>query len=99
MTDAILGASAPDLLIQAADEMADRAARYDAPTGERSMAAAVAAFNALTGTALSVADGWTFMVLVKLSRAQAGPTHLDNHVDAAAYAALAGEAAAGRRGA
>lgn len=97
------GAAAPDLLAQAADEMAARAERYDAPEGERSMAAAVASFNALTGGRMTVTEGWTFMALLKLARAQSqggrGSAHLDNYVDGAAYMALAGEEAArGRKG-
>lgn len=86
-------ASAPDLLISAADAIADRAQLRDQPNGERSMARAVAAFNALFDAQLSEQQGWQFMVLLKLARSSAGRIHLDDYTDAAAYAALAGECA------
>lgn len=82
---------AASLLIEAADIIADRALLRDQPTGERSMARTVAAFNALTGVQITELQGWQFMVCLKLARASAGAPHLDDYTDAAAYAALAGE--------
>lgn len=87
-------ASAPTILRDAAQAIDDRAVLRDCPTGERSMARTVAAFNALTGRDLTEVEGWHFMSVLKLSRATAGGHHLDDHTDHAAYAALAGEAAA-----
>jgi len=84
---------ATDLLTEAADAMADRASTRDLPDGERSMARAVRTFHALTGHLLTEVEGWTFMAVLKLSRSQAGAVHRDDFVDAAAYSALAGEAA------
>ena len=85
-------------LSQAAQCIADRAAQRDLPEGERSMARAVATFNTLTGHELSERDGWVFMNILKLSRAQnsvdtGAQTNLDDYIDGAAYMALAGEAA------
>lgn len=80
-------------LEQAAREMGDRAATYDRLQGERSMGKTVAAFNALTGHALSEQEGWQFMELLKIARSNQGGYRADSFVDGAAYAALAGEAA------
>lgn len=85
--------TATDVLVQAADAIGDRAAQRDTPSGERSMARAIAAFNDLTGQHLTELHGWQFMVLLKLARSTAGRVHADDYVDAAAYAALAGECA------
>lgn len=84
---------APAILRNAAQAIDDRATLRDCPAGERSMTRCVAAFNALTGHALSETEGWHFMSILKLARATAGGHHLDDHTDHAAYAALAGEAA------
>ena len=85
--------NAPDLLIAAADSIGDRATLRDQPGGERSMARAVAAFNAMYGQGLSELQGWQFMVLLKMSRSAAGRLHVDDFTDAAGYVALAGECA------
>ena len=85
---------AVSILRSAGDAIADRAAARDCPNGERSMARCVRAFNAITGHALTEVEGWHFMELLKLARATAGAHHIDDHVDRAAYAGLAGEAAA-----
>jgi len=90
--DAIL-TTAPDILAQAKAEQENRAKFYDAPSGERSMAKTVAAFNAMYGTALTEVQGWQFMVLLKMVRASQGSARTDNHVDQTSYSALAGEAA------
>lgn len=61
----------------------------------RTMGRTVNIFNGLINNdLLSEAQGWLFMACVKLSRSQQGEFHLDDYVDAAAYVALAGEAAA-----
>lgn len=91
-------------LEQAAKEMKDRAAQRDVapkiggdpdkPTmqgGERSMASTVKAFNALTGKNLTEAEGWEFMILLKLVRGRQGDFRMDDYTDAAAYSALLGE--------
>ena len=84
--------NAPDILISAAACIGDRAAQRDCKTtGERSMATATATFNALTGYRLTERQGWIFMAVLKLARAQAGRDVLDDYVDGAAYIALAGE--------
>ena len=81
-------------MLQAAEKhMADRARTHDAPGGERSIAKTVAAFNALTGKDLSETEGWTFMALLKIARANQGAFRADNYEDLVAYAALAGESA------
>lgn len=81
------------ILAQAADEMSSRADTYDKPEGERSMAATVAAFLAVTGIEMSEQQGWQFMELLKMVRSNQGGFRADSFVDGAAYAALAGEAA------
>lgn len=86
-------ASAAEILDQAKAEMQDRAATYDKPEGERSMAATVAAFEAITGVTMTEAQGWLFMSTLKAVRSQQGAFRMDSFVDGAAYFALAGEAA------
>ncbi len=89
--------SASDILSSAAKHLTDRAISYDSQGGERSIRAAIDAFNTVTGDGrLNTAErGWLFMCLLKLVRAQAGGTFkLDNYEDLAAYAALMGEEAA-----
>lgn len=84
--------TADDYLLQAMEEMADRAASRD--TGaERSMAAAVEAFNAIYGHGLSETEGWQFMSLLKKSRGAGGSYREDDYTDDVAYAALAAESA------
>ena len=87
--------AAPDLLEAAAKHMRDRAATYDKPEGERSMAQTVATFNTFHGTALTEAQGWHFMQILKDVRLFAnGGFHQDSAEDSTAYAALKGEAKA-----
>jgi len=66
---------------------------YDKPEGERSMGSTVWAFEAVTGVAMTEAQGWLFMALLKAVRSQQGAFRMDSFVDGAAYFALAGEAA------
>lgn len=86
--------TAPQILTRAAAHIADRAALRDTPGGERSMRATVEAFNAIHGTALTEAQGWVFMAILKAARAANGSHVADDFEDGAAYFALAGEAAA-----
>lgn len=86
--------SAQSILMTSVDEMKDRAAKRDNTQGERSMARTVNVFNTLTGNQLTEEQGWLFMVCLKLARGSQGAFHLDDYVDAAAYCALQGEAAA-----
>ncbi len=97
MTDAPLP-TAPYILGQARDHLSARAATYDAPGGERSMAKAVAIFNATTGRDLTALEGWRFMLALKLARSAQDGYNPDDYEDLAAYAALAGEQAAEDRG-
>lgn len=85
---------AHQILEAAAGHMRDRAVTYDKPEGERSMGATVAAFNVITGHKLTEEQGWLFMQLLKAVRSQHGAYRADSYEDGAAYAALAGEAAA-----
>jgi hypothetical protein len=88
-----------DTILQTAlDTLKKCAAERDCQDGERSMKAAVEAFNALTGHKLSIREGWVFMNILKLARAQNGKTNIDDYVDASAYAALACEEAANNEG-
>lgn len=84
---------APAILTAAIDTMAQRGQQRDQPQGERSIPAVVAAFNALTGHAITEQQGCLFMALLKIKRAQSGKPDIDNYVDGASYFALAGEAA------
>ena len=77
---------ATDVLEKAAQHMRDRATTYDKPEGERSMAQTVAAFNAITGKFLSVAEGWLFMAVLKQVRVFQNPAkpHQDSLEDGVA---------------
>lgn len=87
--------TAPQLLQAAKQHMDDRAAAYDQPGGERSMASTVAAFNAITGNCMTEAEGWAFMLILKQVRLFTNPgnPHRDSLEDSIAYAALLGESA------
>lgn len=89
-----MNTNAPHFLVTAADAIDNRASVRDLPTGERSMRRAVRAFNAMYGHGLTEAQGWQFMVLLKMARSAAGRLHVDDFIDQAAYSALAGECAA-----
>lgn len=84
---------APEILTRSAEIMAERAKQYDSPEGERSMGKAVAAFNAITGSSLSEANGWLLMALLKMVRDNTTTEpHEDSINDLVAYGALYGEA-------
>ena len=87
--------TAPDFLAKALGHMQDRAATYDKPEGERSMAKTVEIFNSFHGTTLTEAQGWHLMQILKDVRlfARSG-CHMDSVEDCVAYAALKGEAKA-----
>jgi hypothetical protein len=86
--------TAAQTLTRAASIMADRATQYDQPGGERSMGRIVAAFNAVTGRDLNEAEGWLFMLQLKLVRSTTAvkAARVDSLEDAVAYAALLAEA-------
>ena len=84
--------NAPEILKEAIRCIGDRAKERDIDQ-ERSMKRCVTAFNAMTGLPLTEEEGWIFMVFLKLARSQQGEFKLDDYVDMAAYAALAGESA------
>ena len=84
---------AQDLLHRAASLMDERGKQYDQRSGERSMAATVAAFNAIAGYHLTEADGFLLMAILKMVRDQQRETpHRDSIEDLVAYASLYGEA-------
>lgn len=90
--------TAPELLQAAAKHMADRAATYDQPEGERSMATTVKVFALITGRELRESEGWLLMEILKLVRSeQRAAPHRDSIEDNVAYAALYGEARLGGR--
>lgn len=92
---AIVTITAPDLLAKAAKHMADRAATYDKPEGERSMGKTVEAFNAITGQNLTEAQGWLLLQVLKSVRMFQRPGyHADSAEDNIAYGGLMGEAKA-----
>jgi hypothetical protein len=85
--------TAPDALDAAAGHMRARAAIYDKPEGERSMAQTVAIFNLYHGTQLTEAQGWHFMQILKDVRLfTRDGYHADSAEDGIAYAALKVEA-------
>ena len=79
MSEPMFGYDAPAVLRRAAQLLQERGKQYDAQDGatpagrERSMARVVGAFNALHGTSLTEAQGWTFMLLLKLVRLFCAP--------------------------
>jgi len=87
--------NAEKYLAEAQAQMRDRAASRDTPTGERSMARAVAAFNSLYGHSLTETEGWQFMSILKKARGAQGTYREDDYIDDVAYAALAAESASG----
>jgi hypothetical protein len=91
--------SAADILRQAAETIEQRGNERDTEDGERSMDRAVEAYRALKGDRIrNEADGWDFMVLLKLSRASEGAYQPDDRLDMTAYAALAAECEAKNQG-
>ena len=86
--------SAAEYLRTAAETIEERGKLRDKPSGERSMARAVDAYNTLFGDApMDETKGWQFMVLLKFARMAGGKYHEDDYIDAISYAALAAESA------
>lgn len=83
---------APEILRMGAQTMEQRAASRGTER-ERNMARTVAIFNAATDHQLSELDGWKFMQALKMARSHSPIPNLDDYIDGAAYAALAGECA------
>lgn len=91
---------APDILEAAAGHLRDRAATYDKPEGERSMAQTVVIFNQFHGAGMTEAQGWHFMQILKDVRLfTRDGYHQDSGEDCVAYAALKCEAKAREGGA
>lgn len=87
--------TAAEILDKAAGHMRDRAATYDKPDGERSMAQTVDIFNLFHGTTLTEAQGWHFMQILKDVRLfTSSGYHADSAEDCVAYAGLKAEARA-----
>lgn len=87
-------ASHPEIILNnAMGHISDRAVTYDNPEGERSVGKTVAAFNAITGHAITEEQGWLFMILLKAVRSQQGNYKQDNYEDGASYFALMSESA------
>jgi len=86
---------AADFLREAAEIQSDRAQQYDSPAGERSMGRAVAAWSAITGKAITEAEGWLLLQILKDVRQWQRPAyHHDSAVDGVSYSALKAEALA-----
>lgn len=85
--------TAPELLNQAAQLLAERGQQYDKSGNERSAAKIVAAFNAVTGRDLTPGEGWLFLTLLKAVRfySNTETPHRDSLEDMIAYAALHAE--------
>lgn len=84
---------AESLLETASTVVRDRVCVRDAD-GQRTMRKTVIAFNTLHGTDLTESQGWQFMEILKIARSSQGEFCIDDYLDGAGYAALAGEAAA-----
>ena len=84
---------AEEILKLASKTITDRGQLRDGVDGERSIGAAVRAFNEIFAEDMTPTQGRVFMVLLKLSRASEERFHMDDYLDAAAYCALAGEEA------
>jgi hypothetical protein len=85
------GIPAYRFLEDASKVMKQRAQLRDKPEGERSMESIVKTFNALTGKDLTEAEGWEFMVILKMVRGRQGKFNEDDYTDMAAYSGLLGE--------
>jgi hypothetical protein len=69
----------------------DRAAMHG--KAENTFGAIAALWSADLGVPITATDVGRLMVLFKMARAKGNPGHADNWIDAAGYAALAGELA------
>ena len=68
-----------------------RATKRDT-NAERSMKVIVDTFNAAFNKNMSEAEGWAFMLILKLIRSRTGKFDPDDYIDGANYFALYGEA-------
>jgi len=83
---------AVDYLDKSKSLMEERGKTYDNSNKERSMAATVKAFNAITGNSLTESEGWEFMLILKQVRQFSNPDfHRDSAEDSVAYSALLAE--------
>ena len=83
---------AHEILEEASSVLSERASQRDCgKSGERSMTNIVKTFNALTGHTLTEAEGWEFMIVLKMVRGRQGKARRDDYVDLASYGALLGE--------
>lgn len=73
--------------------LVERGTTRDKPGGERSMARCVRIFNAMAGRDLTAADGWRFMIALKLARMSTGKYKPDDYDDHTGYSALLAEEA------
>jgi len=88
----VLPNKAPDILKRAEEIMRERGKQYDQDDGERSMEKIVNTFNAATGHNLTEAQGWMFMIFLKLVRDNSRTEgHQDSCEDLVAYSSLYGE--------
>lgn len=81
-------------LAEAARLIDERGKQRDRPDGERSMPLATPIFEAITGKAMTPADGWLFMLSVKLARLRVKIDE-DSIADAMAFFALWAEEVTG----
>lgn len=88
-----------DFLQAAIYVQAERAKEYEQEGGERSMGRMVSAFEAITGIALTQAEGFLFLQILKDVRQWQNPGkyHEDSALDCVSYAALKAEALAARK--
>ncbi|MNK27671.1 hypothetical protein D3C87_460330 [compost metagenome] len=91
VTKDIIPVASVKFLKDAAAVQEQRAQLRDTAGGERSMERIVQTFNALTGHTLSTAEGWEFMVILKMVRGRQGKFHEDDYTDGASYISLLGE--------
>jgi len=82
---------AVDFLNLAEQILKERGAERNQSSGERNMEKIVSMFNTLTGNNLSTSDGWKFMILLKIVRAETGQYKQDDYIDGCSYFSLLGE--------
>lgn len=85
--------TATDFLAHAQELLRERGKTYDRDgREERSMARIVAIYNTLHGAQMTEAQGWSFMLCLKMARLFSAPDfHRDSAEDAIAYSALMAE--------
>ena len=84
--------TADQLIREVSSVLKQRGEQRDSSQGERSMERIVSVFNALHGTELTVEQGWSFMVCLKLVRSFTGTAfRKDDYLDLIGYSGLLGE--------